>query len=118
MNALSAGKPDESAEMMASPGAVRFGSTRPSREGPRLLKFETWSRIAPDRVRSVSFTSTHCVLLTCEPTQMIRRAVAGIPMVLLPAPPRKYKRIPGGTPGGRKNEPASDHMSNVPVPYV
>src|SRR5215471_995368 len=91
MTMLSAGKPDESAEMMASPGAVRFGSTRPSLDGPWLLNHEFWSSVALGWMRSVSFTSTHCVLLTCEPTHSSRFAVAGMPIVLLSSPARNQE---------------------------
>src|SRR6185436_10424415 len=102
---------------MTSPGAVRFGSTRPSRDGPWLLKSEIWSSAALGSTRMVSFTSVHCVLLTCEPTHSRRRAVAGMPIVLLSSPGRNQDGTPGKL-GGKKNDPVTCHMSKVPDPNV
>src|SRR5262245_72451 len=101
--------------MIASPGAVKLGRMRPSRDGPRLLKSEISSNVALGMTRVVPSMSTHDVLLTCEPTHRMRRAQAGIPMVFASSPNRNDEGAPG-TLG--KTPPTTAHMSNVPEPHV
>src|SRR6266850_4665962 len=92
----------DSAEMITWPGAVMFGSTRPSRDGPWLLKLEIASSVAPGTLHPVPSTSTHWVLVTWEPTHRIRLPVPGMPTDLSSSPGRKGAGREAE--GGKKSE--------------
>src|SRR5438093_2768619 len=104
----------ERPEKITSPGARRWGRTRPSRVGPWLLKAEISPTAFPVEYRVVPPRSTHEVLVTNEPTAMTLLALAGLWMVRSLSP--GTKRADRGSRGGLKSPPEYDHMSKVPAP--
>ena len=101
---------------MVEPGAVKFGSERPSPDGPRLLKKATVSICVPELTRVTPSTSTYCVFDVWAPTQRMRLAVAGMPMVFATLPARN--QLGAAIELSKNCAPATAHMSNVPVPNV